>query len=328
MRIQELDDYLFQYTKSEERHMLTEKNVLSKRYQFIPKAVFEGREIYQFTFNSLFENKYVCVNKESRFTYIPEHIHTVIEFLYVYSGSCTQIINGQKVVMEQGDICMLDTNVPHSIEYIGQEDILITIEMRREYLTQGFMLRLGDNGIINRFLVNTLSINASHNQYLLFKRQEQNEIHSIVQHILCEYYEPGICSEKMIDAYMILLFCEIMRQYRDRQIDSGPKDMQQIMEILAYIEKNCLTVTLKSAADRFGFHPNYLSAYIKKNTGQSFKELVITQRMCQACFYLTNSDMPVYEVADRIGYDNLGFFYKKFEKIYKMTPQMYRELKI
>ena len=135
MRIQELDDYLFQYTKSEERHMLTEKNVLSKRYQFIPKAVFEGREIYQFTFNSLFENKYVCVNKESRFTYIPEHIHTVIEFLYVYSGSCTQIINGQKVVMEQGDICMLDTNVPHSIEYIGQEDILITIEMRREYLT-------------------------------------------------------------------------------------------------------------------------------------------------------------------------------------------------
>ncbi len=79
------------------------------------------------------------------------------------------------------------------------EDILITIEMRREYLTQGFMLRLGDNGIINRFLVNTLSINASHNQYLLF--------------------------------------CEIMRQYRDRQIDSGPKDMQQIMEILAYIEK-------------------------------------------------------------------------------------------
>ena len=170
------------------------------------------------------------------------------------------------------------------------EDILITIEMRREYLTQGFMLRLGDNGIINRFLVNTLSINASHNQYLLF--------------------------------------CEIMRQYRDRQIDSGPKDMQQIMEILAYIEKNCLTVTLKSAADRFGFHHNYLSAYIKKNTGQPFKELVITQRMCQACFYLTNTDMPVYEVADRIGYDNLGFFYKKFEKIYKMTPQMYRELKI
>ena len=50
--------------------------------------------------------------------------------------------------------------------------------------------------------------------------------------------------------------------------------------------------------------------------------------MCQACFYLTNTDMPVYEVADRIGYDNLGFFYKKFEKIYKMTPQMYRELKI
>lgn len=52
------------------------------------------------------------------------------------------------------------------------------------------------------------------------------------------------------------------------------------------------------------------------------------QKMCQACFYLTNTEMPVYEIAEKIGYDNLGFFYKKFEKLYHMTPQTYRQLKI
>lgn len=97
------------------------------------------------------KNRSVCVNKESRFTVIPEHIHSVIEFLYVYSGHCTQIINGQSIQMAQGDICMLDTHVPHSIQPLGKNDIVITIEMKKEYLTQGFLQRLGNNGIINGF---------------------------------------------------------------------------------------------------------------------------------------------------------------------------------
>lgn len=328
MKIQDLDAFLFRFTDSEKHHMITDKHILSKRYRAIPKTIFHGREIYQFTFNSLFENKYVCVNKESRFTYIPEHIHTVIEFVYVYSGTCTQIISGKQVIMNQGDICMLDTDVPHSVEYIGGEDIIITIEIRKEYLTQGFLLRLGDNGIINRFLVNTLSLNAAHDQYLIFKKREDNQIHAIIQNILCEYYEPGICSDKIMDAYMILLFCEILRQYKDQQLSSNQKGSRQIIEILNYIERNCITATLQSTADHFGFHPNYLSAYIKKSTGKSFKELIILQRMCQACFYLSNTDIPIYEIANKIGYDNLGFFYKKFESIYKVTPSMYRELRL
>lgn len=328
MKIQELDDFLSRITDSEKKHMMTEKNVLSKRYRAIPKTEFHGREIYQFTFNSLFENKYVCVNKESRFTYIPEHIHTVIEFVYVYSGTCTQIINGQKVIMKQGDICMLDTNVPHSVEYIGKEDIIITIEMRKEYLTQGFLLRLGDSGIINRFLVSTLSSNAAHDQYLIFEKGEDNQIHSVIQNILCEYYDPGICSDRIIDAYMILLFCEILRQYKDQQFSSKQKNNRLIMEILNYIESNCITATLQSTADHFGFHPNYLSSYIKKSTGKSFKELIILQRMCRACFYLSNTEMPIYEIANKVGYDNLGFFYKKFESVYKVTPSVYREMNL
>lgn len=327
MNRQELNLFLFQYTDAEKAHFASDGHILSKRYQAIPRTVFRGREVYLFTFNSLLENKNVCVHKESRFTFIPEHIHTVIEFVYVYAGTCTQVINNKKVLMTQGDICMLDTGVPHSLEYLGEEDIIITIEMRKEYLTQGFLQRLGNNdGIINHFLIDSLALNAAHDQYLLFHKQEDNEIHSIIQRILCEYYAPALCSEKMIDAYMVLLFCEILRQYKDRHLASGNKSREQIINILDYIESNSSTATLQSAADHFGFHPNYLSSYIKKNTGRSFKELIIIQRMHQACFYLTNTDLPVYEIADKVGYENLGFFYKKFESIYKMKPQMYRKL--
>ena len=324
MNPQQLDEFLFRYTESELRHLSDGGHTLSKRYLVIPKVEFAGREMYQFHFKSLLEDRYVCVNKESRFTEIPEHIHTVIEFLYVYAGHCTQVIDGRRVQMSQGDICLLDTNVPHSVEYLGKDDIVITIEMQKEYLTRGFLQRLGNNGIISGFLLNTLSMNAAHDQYLLFKQREENAIHVIVQHILCEYYGPQVCSDKMIDAYMVLLFCEILRQYHNQMFSSDPDAARQTVEILQYIEVNYLTATLQSTADHFGFHPNYLSAYIKKKTGRSFKELLILQRMYQACFYLTNTNLPVEQIANKVGYGNLGFFYKKFEEIYKMTPANYR----
>lgn len=327
MKIQQLDEFLFRYTASELRHLHDAPGTLSQRYQAIPKVQFDGREMYQFHFKSLLQNRYVCVNKESRFTFIPEHIHTVIEFLYVYAGSCTQVINGRRVAMKQGDICLLDTNVPHSIEYLTKDDLIITIEMQKEYLTQGFLQRLGNNGIILSFLTNALSQNAAHDQYLLFKKQEENPIHTIVQNILCESYDPQMCSDKMIDAHMVLLFCEVLRQYKNQTFSSDPNRKWRIVDILEYIEANYLTATLQSTAAHFGFHPNYLSAYIKKQTGRSFKELVILQRMYQACFYLTNTALPVSEIAGKVGYDNLGFFYKKFEEIYKMTPAAYREFR-
>ena len=327
MTVQELDSFLFRYTDSELRHLQEEHPTLSKRYQLIPKTVYAGREMYLFRFTSLMEDRHVCLNKESRFTYIPEHIHTVIELVYVYAGQCTQVIDGRRITMGQGDICLLDTNVPHSVEYLGREDIVIAIEMQREYLTQGFLQRLGNNGIINGFLINALSLNAAHDQYLLFQfnKAGENRVHPIIQNLLCEYYAPQICSDKMIDAFMVLLFCEILRQYRTQAFSDLPNVRWKIVDILEYIENNYLTATLQSTARHFGFHPNYLSACIRKETGRTFKELLILQRMYQASFYLTNTNLPIYEIASKVGYDNLGFFYKKFEEIYKVKPAVYRD---
>ena len=113
MNVQELNEYLFQYTDSEKKHKMTGPAVLSQRYHAIPRIPFQDREVYLFSFNKLLRDKLVCVHKESRFTDIPEHIHTVIEFVYVYSGSCTQEVDGRPIQMNQGDICMLDTNIPH-----------------------------------------------------------------------------------------------------------------------------------------------------------------------------------------------------------------------
>lgn len=283
--------------------------------------------MYQFNFGSLLKNRSVCVNKESRFTVIPEHIHSVIEFLYVYSGHCTQIINGQSIQMAQGDICMLDTHVPHSIQPLGKNDIVITIEMKKEYLTQGFLQRLGNNGIINGFLINALSSEAAHDQYLLFHNREETPIHAVIQSILCESYDPQICGDK--NDRCLYDRAVLQNSSTVPQSELFAKG-QKPVEDRGYSGLSGSKLSNRHLAEHrrpFGFHPNYLSAFIKRETGRTFKELVILQKMCQACFYLTNTDFPIYEIAQKVGYDNLGFFYRKFTELYHMTPQEFRERK-
>lgn len=47
--------------------------------------------------------------------------------------------------------------------------------------------------------------------------------------------------------------------------------------------------------------------------------------MTMACFYLMSSSAPIYEIATRVGYENLGFFFRKFREIYGMNPKEYRD---
>ncbi len=326
MNLKQLEHKLTELTKSERYHQ-KHPNRLSSRYSQIDKTVVDEQELYIFKFDSIMNQHNICLNKESRFTPIPKHIHSVIELNYIYSGSMTQIINGQEITLHKGDLCILDLNTTHEILPLSEQDIVITIDMRKKYFTASFLTRLSTQGLVSRFLVNALLENQSRQQYQIFYSHPEINIHSIIQQLLCEYYDSRICSDEVMDAYMIILFSQLLRMYQKQpQPETSDHESSEILLlILRYMESNYQTVTLNSVAGLFGFHPNYLSAYIRKHTGKSFKELIITQRMLQAGFFLKNTSMPILEIAREVGYENQGFFYKKFQEYYHMSPVEYRK---
>lgn len=325
MKKEELDDYLRKITKSEQYH-LNHPGELSNRYKGIGTAVIDGREMYEFSFNSVLKDENISIMKESRFTEIPLHRHKVIEINYVYSGECTQMINGEQVLLHTGDVCLLDRNTPHSIVETGQDDIIITIDMRKKYFTDGFLQRLSTQGIISKFLVNAIQDNTAKKQYMIFYTNNDGDLRDIMERMLCEYYGEEKLNE-VIDAYMIIILSRLLKIFKQNHFSNYKVDKSVlILDILQYLETNYMTVSLTSAAEHFNFNPAYFGNYIKKYTGKTFKELIIQKKMTTACYYLVNTDIPIYEIAGEIGYENLGFFYKKFKERYGTTPQEYRDL--
>jgi AraC-like DNA-binding protein len=62
----------------------------------------------------------------------------------------------------------------------------------------------------------------------------------------------------------------------------------------------------------------------KKETGQSLHDYVIVQRVVRARSLLLETDLPLREIAARLGYDSEFFFARQFKQVAQVTPGEYR----
>ena len=56
----------------------------------------------------------------------------------------------------------------------------------------------------------------------------------------------------------------------------------------------------------------------------SLSELIVRQRMNCALSFITESNMPLGDIAQRVGYNSYSAFYKAFKKYYGSAPESYR----
>lgn len=72
-------------------------------------------------------------------------------------------------------------------------------------------------------------------------------------------------------------------------------------------------------------NPYYFSSFFKKHTGQNFKQYVTEVRMRHALRLLLESDLMVYEIAERVGYNNARHFSDMFKRKFSKLPQEYKQ---
>ncbi len=99
-----------------------------------------------------------------------------------------------------------------------------------------------------------------------------------------------------------------------------------IRQVIDYISKNYMNdITLISVSQHVYMNHIYLSRLIKKETGENFLEILTRIRLQKACEMLSDPDLKTYEVAEKVGIKDAGYFSQVFRKYFGMTPSEYRE---
>lgn len=309
-------------------------NVIKTTFNAEPIDIINGQSVYNFnmifdpTINPIEDN--IFISQCPVAACVPMHIHQYIELIYVYKGKCMVILQDLQIEITEGGTIMIDKNTPHTIKEISKSDIVIEMKLKHDYLSTAFLSRFTNKSIISQFLIDSLIDSRRANNYLYFPFEVHSRVVSIMDQIMCEHFDKDVFTSEMIDAYIFILFTELIR-HSNSTTSTQKDEMKQkdaiILEFLKYIDDHFKDCSLTEMADHYKYHPNYISAVLKKATGKSFKDLLQIQRLNKAALYLSNSDLPIPDISEEVGYSSVSFFYKKFNEVYSQTPKEYREEK-
>ncbi|HIU76193.1 MAG TPA: helix-turn-helix domain-containing protein [Candidatus Pelethocola excrementipullorum] len=84
-------------------------------------------------------------------------------------------------------------------------------------------------------------------------------------------------------------------------------------------------LNLNALAGIFYLSPSYLSHYFKKHKSQSVVRFLEDFRLEKATEYLEKTDLPIADIAGKVGYGDGNYFAKVFRKKYNKSPSDYRK---
>lgn len=125
--------------------------------------------------------------------------------------------------------------------------------------------------------------------------------------------------------YEIILFFTEQFEMIMRSIGS-PSSSGVMDDIIHYIEHNYMdNIKLETIAPLFGYNSSYLGKIFTKKVGIGFNMFVDKVRIEHSKKLLTETDLKVYEIAEKVGYRNVDYFHTKFKKYVEQSPAEYRK---
>lgn len=317
-----LDDYIYNLNDSEKRYL--KEQTLSTAYSAMNYKMINNQKAYIFD-GYIPINEEFSVQRHNRFAPVPTHIHNFIEINYIFNGECTQIIDGREIILKKGQVCLIDTDVPHSINKTSERDIIINILVNKDYFRNTLLSNSLESGIITNFILNAISETASHKQYIIFKNDDFSQLHYTISDILMESYTSDIGSKQAIRHYISIFFIKLLRIFEYESNDQTTRQNQEILEIIKYLETNYEELSLAALARKFNYSPNYLSTLLKQKIGKNYSEIILEKKLNRAHTLLKNSDMTINEIALEVGFSNLTFFYTKYKERFHQLPSKVKQ---
>lgn len=274
----------------------------------------------------LLANSKYYISIQDRFKPVKPHTHATCEINYVYSGEVTQWIDGKVYTFTAGDVVILDKLVPHAIYTTGEKDILINLHMFESFFSGDFIHNFTKESLVASTFFSLLAERNKMN-YLIFHTKDNKLIRQTINNMLSEHFEPKVGSSEMIKAFMLIFFGELLRSpefYVDREfLDYNGE--YYIPDILKYIEENYREGSLKKAAEYFSISSIHLTRLLKTYVKKTYKQLVHEKRISVAYNLLLATNLPIYEISEKVGYSNLNTFNQKFREVYGALPGVIRQ---
>lgn len=311
----EIIDRLIPLTDEEKKLVDGRKEINRVLYMDSGKNVINSKKLLE-------QGKLIAIRPHTRFVRFPPHVHDYIEVVYMCCGSTTHIINGDEIILKEGELLFLTRSATQEILSAGEMDIAVNFIILPQFFDRTLAMLSNEETPIKSFLIDCLKSIQPSTPYLYFKVSDVLPIQNLVENLVWNliYKEPN---KRLINQNTMGLLFLLLLNYTER-LEYKNKDDELVINVLRYIEENYESGSLTQLAEELHYEYAHLSREIKARMGKTYTQLVQERRLSQAEFLIKNSNLRIAEIAGQIGYDNISYFHRIFNKAYGMSPKKYR----
>lgn len=126
-------------------------------------------------------------------------------------------------------------------------------------------------------------------------------------------------------AHLTVLLIDIARMAVDVVADLRRSDEPLLAAVFDIIERRYgRPLSLRDVARAVSMTPGHLTTLVRRRTGRTVQDWIIERRMAGARALLADTDLPIAEIARRVGMPDPGYFTRLFGRTHGMAPREWR----
>ena len=173
---------------------------------------------------------------------------------------------------------------------------------------------------------NQLLRKASKMNHYQFEANRFQKLLTLLTYISLEYADKQEGYRDVIQANMIILFIELVRQYSSSASENANLYMQErLEELLALIETHVFHhKQVSEYAAMMNLSTYQLSAITREMLGKTCSEIINEHLILEAKRYLLATPNQINQIADHLGYEDVSYFIRFFKKHTGYSPEAFR----
>jgi len=311
----DLLEKLKKITPEEQKILNGESDIDREIYMANPGNIINSKKL-------LIGGKQIAIRPHTRFIHFPKHTHDFVEIVYMCSGKTCHIINGKEIELKEGELLFLCQGATQEIFPAGEGDIAVNFIVLPQFFDSAIQMIGEEDTPLKKFVVESLKNDRNSNGYLHFEVSDFLPVQNLVENLVWTLLYDTPNKRNINQTTMGLLFLQLIN-HTDRLVSSENEDIA--VSVLRYVEEHYREGSLTELAGILHYDLSTLSREIRKKTGKNYTELVQEKRLSQACFMLKNTSLSIEDIACKVGYENISFFFRLFKSRYGVSPLKYRK---
>lgn len=271
------------------------------------------------------EDIMICVHKGPR-AHVDFHRQDFFFFDFAYRGDYGALSgrSDNLITVHENECYIAQPNAGYALRADDEEIVIIGVLIRKERFFRTFLPVLSSDMKLFRFFL-APETDEYAGDFIHLRFGDTRRVRALLEMMAEEYASPNDDTQEVLKPLALALLMLVAREYR--RSSRAPGGERPADKIIRYIGERPETATLKSAAAHFSYNPNYISGLLRRETGRTFSEILLEQRMTRAKNLLDGTDLTVEEVARMLGYGSSSNFYKAFREYFGSPPRVYARKK-